>query len=179
MERFDILNAQGLPIGQTAVKGTVLRDGQYYMGVHVYIYDCNDRFIIQQRTLNKAFLLGGWDICMGHMVAGETSLQCMIREVREEIALTISSQDVQAVRRVMFDAQYHHMVDVFFVCTEFDMKRLVLQKEEVMDVKTATLAEMTDMVRCMDYRPAAYRKTVLTELSHIRSIPQKTPIQQI
>ena len=76
MEQFDILDRNGNPKGLTACKGSALSYGEYYLGTHAYIFDSSPEFLIQQRSYDKAFLPGGWDVHLEHAIAGETSTEC-------------------------------------------------------------------------------------------------------
>ena len=60
MEQFDIIDRNGIPIGLLANKGTLLQRGQYYLGVHAYIFNSSKEFLVQQRSFTKEFLPGGW-----------------------------------------------------------------------------------------------------------------------
>ena len=166
MEQFDILDRTGRPIGQTANKGAALRDGEYYLGVHAYIYNDSHDFLVQQRALSKRFLPGGWDVHLGHVMAGESSPDCAIREIAEEIGLTVPPVALHLVTRMVWDP-YHHLVDVYFVRCAYTLHTLKLQKDEVIGAKEVSLHEMLAMVAAMDYRPAGYREIVAAEIRRL------------
>lgn len=159
MERFDVLDREGNPLGETACKGTTLPDGQYYLGVHAYIYNARGEFLLQQRALDKAFRPGGWDIHMGHVVAGETSLEAVRREVHEEVGLPEAALSPRLIGRVAWD-WYHHLIDIYAIEVEFDLGSLVMQPEEVIGVKAVPTSEMESMIPEMTYRPEAYRNLI-------------------
>lgn len=166
-EKFDILGRDGNPTGQIANKGTKLRAGQYYLGVHAYIYNSQGAFLLQRRALDKEFLPGGWDIHMGHAVAGETSAECLKREIFEEIGLAIEGDSILPVKRMCWE-QYHHMVDIYFLKVDFEIGRLSLQKSEVISVKSVSTGDMLSLVSAMDYRPEEYRRLVTDIIKSLR-----------
>ncbi|MCL2420397.1 MAG: NUDIX domain-containing protein [Defluviitaleaceae bacterium] len=167
MEQFDILDIDGTPTGLTASRGAKLADGQYYLGSHTYIYNSSNEFLLQQRAYTKAFLPGGWDIHMGHVMAGETSKASMVREIEEEIGLIIPEDELTFVGRVIWE-QYHHMIDVYFLKIDFDIKKLTLPPEEVIEAKSVCVDEMLALVENMDYRPVEYRRLVAGEICKLR-----------
>lgn len=167
MEQFDILNKKGEPTGLTAVKGANLKDGQYYLGVHAYIYNSSNEFLLQQRAFNKVFLPGGWDIHMGHVIAGETSKEGIIREIQEEIGLSPLQDDVHFVERVFWEI-YHHIIDIYFLKIDFNISQLSLQREEVIGVKAISMDDMVNLVSNMHYRPNQYRGIVKNEIKKLR-----------
>ena len=163
MERFDILDKNGSPTGLLAEKGAKLAPGQHYLGVHVYVFNAAMEFLIQQRAYHKKFLPGGWDVCLEHAMAGETSRGCAVRGLQEELGLVVSAQDMQFVYRLVWEAD-HHIIDVYFVQMEFDISKLVLAHNEVIDVKGISKTEMLALISGMDYRPQEYRTMIANKI---------------
>ena len=169
MEAFDVLDINGNPIGLVANKGALLAPGQYYLGVHVYVYNAAMEFLIQQRAHHKKFLPGGWDVCLEHAMAGETSKECAVRGLQEELGLVVPAQDIQFVCRLVWEAD-HHIMDVYFVQAEFDISKLVLAPNEVIDAKGISKTEMLALIDGMDYRPQEYRAMLSGEILRLRGI---------
>lgn len=168
MERFDILDINGERTGRTALKGTALRTGEYYLGVHVYVYRTPDIFLLQQRALDKKFLPGGWDIHMGHVIAGESSSQAAVREIQEELGVDVRMANFRHAHRFLWE-EYHHMVDIYFLKLDKMISELHLQASEVIDVKFVSRSEMIELVTKMYYRPQEYRYMVLEEIEKLGS----------
>ena len=166
MELFDVLDINGSPPGIVLEKGAPLKNGQYYLGVHAYIYNSNFEFLIQQRSYNKDFAPGRWDIHAGHVTSGESSVDCIIREVKEEIGLDINANDIFSVKRVFY-IKSPLIIDIYFIKKEYELDKLVLQKDEVNAVKKISGKEMIDMVRNSDFRPDEYRNIVINEIKNI------------
>jgi len=162
-EQFDILDISGTPTG-IADKGTPLNDGQYYLGVHVYIYNSDGEFLLQQRSYNKNFLPGGWDVVLEHVIAGESSLEGAMRGIREEIGLFVSKSDMKFAGRFIWNT-YHHIIDVYFVRANFNVSALLLQNEEVIGAKMVSKDDMLELLSNMDYRPVEYRKHITCKIS--------------
>jgi len=154
MEYFDILNKDGSKSGLIAPKGQDMAEGQYYLGVHAYIHNSRGEFLLQKRSAKKDFLPGGWDIHMGHVMAGETSKEAIIREIHEELGVNL--KDVTFIKRITWE-KYNHFIDIYVVCKDIDTSSLELQKSEVEDVKYISRDEMIKLIRSMDYRPEEYR----------------------
>ncbi|MCL1788033.1 MAG: NUDIX domain-containing protein [Defluviitaleaceae bacterium] len=166
MERFDILDKNGSPTGLLAEKGAKLAPGQHYLGVHVYVFNAAMEFLIQQRAYHKKFLPGGWDVCLEHAMAGETSKECAVRGLQEELGLVVPAQDIQFVCRLVWEAD-HHIMDVYFVQAEFDISKLVLAPNEVIDAKGISKTEMLALINGMDYRPLAYRAVLADKIRRL------------
>jgi len=166
MEQFDILDINGNSTGLIADKGTQLNSGQYYLGVHAYIYNQSLEFLLQQRSYDKTFLPGGWDVHLGHVVAGETSKEGIIREIQEEIGLSAPPNNIYFSGRIVWE-YYHHMIDVYFLKADFDINHLTLQRGEVIGAKAVSKDEMLALVSNMYYRPDEYRRHVAHEISKL------------
>ena len=54
------------------------------------IQDRAGRTLITQRSADKRWAAGWWEVPGGGVLAGETSLQAVVREVREEVGLDLS-----------------------------------------------------------------------------------------
>lgn len=167
-EKFDIIDINGNRTGEVSEKGkgTLLKDGQYYLGVHAYIYNSRNEFLLQQRALDKEFLPGGWDIHMGHVIAGETSKNGIIREIQEEIGLHAQDDRVRLIGRVIWEI-YHHMIDIYFLQNDFEIDELRFQRDEVIGAKVVSVLDMLTLVSKMDYRPKEYRTIVSAEIKRL------------
>lgn len=166
MEKFDILDENGKVTGEIADKGTVLHDGQYYLGVHAYIYNSSNEFLLQQRAFDKDFLPGEWDIHLGHVIAGETSKDGMIREIEEELGLVFPNNKMRFIKRVFWGI-YNHIIDIYFLNIDFNIDELSLQPNEVIGVKKVSKEYMLSLVSDMYYRPEEYREIVLNEINKL------------
>lgn len=157
MEYFDILNRDGSKSGKIAPKDEALLEGQYDLGVHAYIDNSKGEFLIQKRAKTKQFLPGGWDIHMGHVMAGETSKEAIIREIDEELGIKID--DIDFIKRVLWE-KYNHFIDIFVLCKDINISDLTIQESELEGVKYISADEMIKLIDGMDYRPEEYREVM-------------------
>jgi isopentenyldiphosphate isomerase len=99
-ELFDLVRADGSPLGRTKARAAVHRDGDWHRAVHVWIYGVRDTgpfMLFQRRGLSKDTNPGALDATVGgHYGAGE-SLTEVMREVQEEIGVPA---DLVAMRHV-------------------------------------------------------------------------------
>ena len=165
-EQFDILDGNGELTGMKAVKGTQLSKGQYYLGVHVYMHNMMNEFLLQQRSYAKEFLPGGWDVILEHVIAGETSKAGAIRGIQEEIGLRFENETLRFIGRIKWE-MYHHMIDIYFLQTEIDIHKLTLGKDEVIGAKLVSSGHMLELVDKTSYRPARYRSIVSAEINKL------------
>ncbi len=109
--------------------------------VAALIWD-KDKFLICQRPENKARALL-WEFVGGKVEKGETKEQALIRECREELAITLDVGDV-------FMDVVHEYPDITVHLTLFDatIAEGVLQKLEHNDIKWITTTEIDNFRFC-------------------------------
>jgi isopentenyldiphosphate isomerase len=90
-EIFDIVNEQDEVIGQLP-RPIVHRDGHKHRAVHVLVFGADGRLFLQKRSMTKDTFPGAWDSsASGHVDSGEDYDACAVRELREEIGLTVTA----------------------------------------------------------------------------------------
>ena len=101
-----------------------------------------DKFMICQRPANKARALL-WEFVGGKVEPGETKEQALIRECREELAVTLSVCDV-------FMDVVHEYPDITVHLTVFNatIAKGVPQKLEHNDIKWITVSEIENHEFC-------------------------------
>ena len=141
-EFIDILTAEGLPTGNTALKSEAHKKGWFHATAHIWFFTTDHQILLQKRALTKKVFPGIWDISVaGHIGAGEKILQGAKREILEEIGLELQEKDLikigTRIHQVSHsngiqDNEHHH---VFIAELKTSVEKLTLQKEEVADIK--------------------------------------------
>ena len=87
-EYFDVCTPAGVPTGQSVPRSEVHRQGLWHRSSHLWLTDGRGRLLLQRRHLSKETDPGRWDIAVaGHLSAGQTPLEAIVREAREELGL--------------------------------------------------------------------------------------------
>lgn len=160
MERFDIYDSNGIVTGRTAVKGTPCTGEDYYLGIHVYLYNSQHQFLLQRRAKTKQFKPDAWELLLEHSIAGETSLETAVRGVREEYGLSIEAPHFQFYKRIFWE-EFHHIIDIYFLKADLALSEITLQQEEVSAVEWIEKKEMEQFVDKMaEYRPQDYLDSI-------------------
>ena len=124
--------------GLTYYKGEILPDGHYYLVVIIIIQNNKGEFLIQKRSVRKD---GTWALTGGHPKSGESSLEGILTEVKEEIGLDLSQNPIL----VETYNDENTIVDIYYIKEEANIDNLVLQVEEVEQVRWASLEEIEAM----------------------------------
>lgn len=80
----------------------------------------------------------------GGVLAGETSIEAAIREVKEEIGLSLKSCEVFYFKRFI-NIDMKLLFDVFIAKRDYDIKIAVLQIEEVSEIEWVSIDVLTEM----------------------------------
>jgi len=153
-EYIDIVTKEGKPTGQSASKYDIHAQGFYHNTAHVWLYTKSGHILLAQRAASKIICPLLWDVSVaGHIDAGESMLSAAIREVKEEIGLSISEEDLEKVGvfesfqsydNGVIDNEFHH---TFMAELKVDISSLKLQNEEVEAVKLVSLIEFENIIK--------------------------------
>jgi isopentenyldiphosphate isomerase len=89
-EIFDVVNERDEVISQASRREVHAR-GLRHRAVHVLVFNARGEVFLQKRSLLKDRQPGVWDSsASGHVESGEDYDACAVREVREELGVTLT-----------------------------------------------------------------------------------------
>lgn len=143
-EYVDILDEDGNLTGLTKERSDTHRHGDWHRTVHVWIVNAGGEVLIQKRSPLKDRGANKWDMsCAGHISAGKKSPDTVIQEVKEELGLTVTPEQLEYLFSVKEeDGTTRHFHDVFLISFDFDINKVKIQKEEVSEVKKLPYADL-------------------------------------
>ena len=118
--------------------------GEYRQSVHTWIQNSKGEFLIQKRSANKKNFPNMWSQTGGGVDSGETSLEGALRECKEELGIQVNLDNIEFV--LSFKRKYD-FVDVWLIKQDLDISKLVLQEDEVSQVKWATADEIRNLMK--------------------------------
>ena len=143
MELWDMYNSNGCKTGIIKKRTDILKKGEYHLGAEIWIINDESEILIQKRSSNKEVLPNMWGLTTGCMIIGEDTLDGAIREVKEEIGMSLKKDEFSCITRIL---RSDMIWDVYFVHKHVDLSKLVLQTEEVSDVKLVSVQQFKDML---------------------------------
>lgn len=148
-EYIDIWTENGLPTGNNCLKDEAHAKGLFHPTVHIWFYTSNGDILLQQRGSHKETFPSFWDVSVaGHVLSGESILNAAIREVQEEIGLSISETDLLQIDirkninvhpNGINDCEFQH---VFLSELKTNIENLTIQKEEVDNITLLSLNKL-------------------------------------
>jgi len=89
-EIFDVVNDHDEMIGRNT-RAEVHRLGLQHRAVHVLVFNARGEIFLQKRSMKKDCFPGAWDSsAAGHLDCGEEYDVCAVRELGEELGLTLA-----------------------------------------------------------------------------------------
>ena len=144
MEIRDLYDENKKLTGETIYKGEKIPEGKYIVVVLVFIQNSEGKFLIQKRSEEKN---GKYATTGGHCKTGESSIQGIITEIKEELGLDINEDELQLYHggkskeeRIFWD-DYYIKMDIQ------NIEKLELQKEEVESVCWLTEDEIKKLMK--------------------------------
>ena len=140
-EERDLYDANSNVTGLTYYKGDKVPNGYYPMVVMIAIQNSEGKFLMQKRSENKG---GDWAVTGGHPKKGETPYEGIISEVKEELGLDISNEEI-----IEFESGCDGVdcFKMYYVNVDVDLNKLILQEEELTEVKWFSIEELKYMVK--------------------------------
>jgi isopentenyl-diphosphate delta-isomerase type 1 len=146
-ELLDVVDESDQVVG-VKPRGEIHAKGLMHRAVHILVFNDQKQLFIQKRAMNKDENPGLWDSsAAGHVDSGEDYLSCAIRELDEELDITVTSP-LQFLFQL--PPQPANGMEHSAVYTYVDNGPFQLQKEEIDDGSWITNEQMNQRVEMDD-----------------------------
>ena len=152
-EMVDVLTETGKFTDNVEMKQLCHKKGLWHKAVAVFIINSKKQVLLQKRSKNKKMWPDMWDISAGGQVlAGEFGFQAIIREIKEELGLSVKKEEIIFIGcstsiNKKGDILNKHFNEYYIVTKDIDEKNLSLQKEEVSEVKWINKEEIIERIK--------------------------------
>lgn len=158
MEYLDILNKNGEKTGEIKDRKEVHNKGFWHRGFHVWVINWNHEILLQRRSSNKDIYPNKlYASVAGHPISNEDELKGIEREFAEEIGIEINrekleylftfSQEVIENDGKFIDNMFY---DVYLLEQDINLNDLILQEDEVSEVKYLDFKVFEKMIENKD-----------------------------
>ena len=87
MEYRDLYDNNRILTGEKILKNDKIPENKFILMVVIFIQNNKNEFLIQKRTIDKG---GLWATTGGHPKSGDSSIEGIITEVKEELGISIN-----------------------------------------------------------------------------------------
>lgn len=140
MEKRDLYDINKKIIGRTISKNEIIPPNTYIIVVSIFIQNSDGKILVEKRSEAKGGLYG---LVSGHPKAGESSLQGIITETKEEIGINLDENKIKLLKE---GREGNKFFDVYYTKNNADISSLVIQKEEVDSVYWFTIDEIKELI---------------------------------
>lgn len=144
-ELWDIYDINKKKIGRTAERDVYqFKEGEYHIVVTGIIINSKNEILISKRAEHKKFGLM-WECSGGSILAGETSLEGIIRELKEELGIEFSKKEAIFLKEIRRDKLPPDFKDLWLFRRDIDKREITFPDGESIDAKWVTIDEFVKM----------------------------------
>lgn len=170
LEQLEELDENGNPTGRLVTREFAHNFGIWHKAVSLFIVDKNNRILLQKRSKNKIRNANLWDVSVsGHVIFGESDINTLLRETKEEINFDISKNDINFLitykESITFNKMFiDNTIFNIYVC-KLPIDDSMIKKEdfEVEELKFVDVKELKLLMENYDklaYKPKAFEAIV-------------------
>lgn len=144
-ELWDIYDENKNKTGKTAIRDvTILQKGEYHIVVTGIILNSKKEILISKRAMNKKF--GGmWECNGGSILAGETSKEGILRELKEELGVTFKPEEAIFLKEVKREKVPQDFKDLWLFRKNINIEDLTFPDGEATEAKWVNIDEFIKM----------------------------------
>ena len=143
MELLDVYDSLGNKTGRVVERGTKdesFNDNEHIAVAIIYIENDKGEFLIQKTSKEKG---GHYSSTGGHINHGEDAFSTIVREVKEELGVDISNDNIISLGHICVDFPVRFM---FYLKKNINLNDITLQKNEVESVSYMSVDKIKDIL---------------------------------
>jgi len=146
MEIWDLYDENRRLTGRTHIRGEELPEGCYHLVVHVWIRNSRGEYLISQRAADRPTYPLKWECVGGSVIKGEDSLHGALREVKEEVGISLPADSGRVVytktRGYVDGRKFNDIMDVWLFEYDGDADLANADTKEVADTRWLKTADI-------------------------------------
>lgn len=147
MELLDYYDSENKEKLGTKERDLVHEENLWHREVTVWVINEKKELLIEKRSANKKQAPNKYGLCAGHVDPNEPIIQTAIRETFEETGIKLTEDDLKFIEIYVNDEEGNkHFKYMYFVRTTMKIEDMIMQEEEVSELKYITLEELKKIV---------------------------------
>lgn len=149
MELIEIVDENGNYTGQVMDKEEAHDNNLLHNEVGIFIINDKKEILLEKRSANKRFNPNKWGLCAGHVDAYETLEEAALREIKEEVGLDVSIEELipYGEKEVTIKDSNSHITYFYYVKCNKKEDEFIIQEEELSKVKWFNIDEIIMMIK--------------------------------
>jgi mutator protein MutT len=143
-EILDIYNGAKQKTGKTIERQNIskLNKEEYIIITHCWIINSNGEILLTQRS-EKMERNGKWEETHGAIKTGETSIEGMKRELKEELGIDVKTEELKIIKTYKTGNKIR---DIYVIIKNIKIEDINFLDGEVKDCKYVTIEELKKMI---------------------------------
>lgn len=152
MELIEIVDENGNFTGQVLDRKEAHDKNLLHNEIAVFVLNDKNQVLLQKRSANKRFNPNKWALCAGHVEAYESLEDAAIREIKEEIGLDISKEDLHEYlkKEITLRESNSKITYFYYIKTNKKEDEFIIQTDELSEVKWFDIDQVIDMINNKD-----------------------------
>lgn len=161
LEQIEEYDDEEQPTGKLLTREFAHNFGIWHKGASLFIINEHNEVLLQKRSANKIRNPYLWDFSVaGHVLFGETDVNTLLRESKEEIGYDLNIKDVKHLihfkEKVIFNKMYkdNTIINVYVARINAENVKFTPERYEIDELKFTSMEELKDMMK--DYKNLTY-----------------------
>lgn len=151
MELIDIYDENNKSLNKQVDRKEAHEKGMWHRESVVIVLNENNKILLQKRSYKRHNYPSKWGLMAGHVKAGDTPKMTAVRELKEEIGLTVNSKDLKFLEiYIKNDRSNKAFIYIYVVRTNTPIKDYIIQKEELSKVKYYSIDSLIRRIKRRD-----------------------------
>lgn len=142
-ELWDLYDQNRQPLHKTHPRGHRLPKGTYHLAVGIWTFNYQNEILITLRAPEKHDWPNLWENTAGSVLAGETSLEGALRELREETGIIAAPEELHLIGSECGRSAFG---DCYLLRRDLHREDIILQPGETCDARFVTLTTLDQMI---------------------------------
>ncbi len=171
MEYLDVVDENNQLTGKTEERNIIHEKGIWHREVAVWIMNEKGEILLQKRAANKRQEPNKWAICAGHVEAGESVEDSMIREMEEELGIKVNMNQLEFLKIYKKqndipndNIKNYNFQYMYFLKTNWNIEDYKIQLEELSEIKYVPFTEFEDIVKNKDKNVTFTKQSYMLEM---------------
>ena len=157
-ELMDIYDKNRIKTGKVVNRNNKksLKDGEYTISVHCFIITSKKQILLTRRNMSKN-RGGKCEDTHGGLRSGETSIDGIIRELKEEIGIIVEKEELQLYKILKRENLFRY---IYILYKDIPIENYSFNDNEVMDCKYVNMEEFKEMIKKGEYTFKSFEDTI-------------------
>lgn len=143
MEIWDLFGTERQPLHRTHRRGEMMNYGEYHIDVEIWTVNSEKNILITLRDPTKENYPSKWEATGGSVLAGETSREAAIRELKEETGILAVENELSYLGTCREASAF---VDIYLLRRNISISELVMQQGETVGAEWISLEKLDQMI---------------------------------